>query len=72
MSSIDLIITDQPNLFVDFGVHSFLDDQCQHQIIHDKRNISVPRPHHTKGKSGIMRKPRRKPKKTELNPQLQT
>ena len=38
MSCIDLIITDQPNLFVDFGVH------CQHQIIHGKLNISVPTP----------------------------
>ena len=38
------IITDQPNLFVDFGVHSSLDDHCQHQIIHGKLNISVPIP----------------------------
>ena len=44
MSCIDLIITDQPNLFVDFGVHSSLDDDCQHQIIHGKLNISVPIP----------------------------
>ena len=44
MSCIDLIITDQPNLFVDFGVHSSLDDHCQHQIIHGKLNISVPIP----------------------------
>ena len=44
MSCIDLIITDQPNLFVDFGVHPSLDDHCQHQIIHGKLNISVPIP----------------------------
>ena len=44
MSCIDLIITDQPNLFVDFGVYSPLDDHCQHQIIHGKLNISVPIP----------------------------
>ena len=44
MSCIDLIITDQPNLFVEFGVHSSLDDHCQHQIIHGKLNISVPSP----------------------------
>ena len=44
MSCIDLIITDQLNLFVDFGVHSSLDDHCQHQIIHGKLNISVPIP----------------------------
>ena len=44
MSCIDLIITDQPNLCVEFRVHSFLDDHCQHQIIHGKPNISVPSP----------------------------
>ena len=44
MSYVDLIITDQPNLFVDFGVHSSLDDHCQHQIIHGKLIISVPIP----------------------------
>ena len=63
MSCIDLIITDQPNLFVEFGVHSSLDGHCQYQIIHGKLNISVP--HHTNGKSGIMRKL----KKTKLNRQ---
>ena len=41
MSCIDLIITDQPNLFVDFGVHPSPDNHCQHQIIHGKINISV-------------------------------
>ena len=44
MLCIDLIITDQPNLFVDFGVHSSLDDHCQHQIIHGKLSVSVPIP----------------------------
>ena len=44
MSCIDLIITDQANLFLDFGVHSSPDDHCQHQIIHRKLNISVPIP----------------------------
>ena len=35
MSCIDLIITDQSNLAVDFGVndHPSLDNHCQHQII---------------------------------------
>ena len=28
MSRIDLIITDQPNLSVDFGVHPSLDNHC--------------------------------------------
>ena len=44
MLCIDLIITDQPNLFVDFGVHPSLDNHCQHQIIHGMINISVPPP----------------------------
>ena len=44
ISCIDLISTYQPNLFVDFGDHSSLDDHCQHQIIHGKLNISVPLP----------------------------
>ena len=44
MSCIDLIITDQSNLFDDFGVHLHLDNHCQHQIIHGKINISVPPP----------------------------
>ena len=44
MSCIDLIITDQPNLYVDFEVDPSLDNHCQHQIIHGKLNISVPTP----------------------------
>ena len=44
MSCIDLIITDRPNLFVDFGVHPSLDNHCQCQIIRGKLNISVPTP----------------------------
>ena len=44
MSSSDLIITDQPNLFVDFGIDPPLDNHYQHQIIHGKLNISVPTP----------------------------
>ena len=44
MSCIDLIITDQANLFVDFGVHPCLDNHCQHQIVHGKLNISVLTP----------------------------
>ena len=43
-SCVDLIITDQPNLFVDYGIHSSLDNNCHHQIIHGKINISVPSP----------------------------
>ena len=44
MSCIDLIITDQPNLFVNSGVHPSLDEHCQHQIIYGKLNISVSYP----------------------------
>ena len=44
MSCIDLIITDQLNLFVDFGVHFSPDDHCQDQIIHSKLNITFPLP----------------------------
>ena len=42
MSCIDLIITDQPNLFVESVVHPSLDNNCQHQIIYGKLNISLP------------------------------
>ena len=35
---------DQPNLFVDYGIHSSLDNFCHHQIIHGKVNVSVPSP----------------------------
>ena len=43
-SCVDLIITDQPNLFFDYGIHSSLENYCHHQIIHGKINISVPSP----------------------------
>ena len=44
ISCVDLIITDQPNLFVDYGIHSSLDNCCHHQIIHGKVNTSIPSP----------------------------
>ena len=44
LSCIDLIITDQPNLFVDFGVHPSLYPKSHHQIIFGTINLSVPRP----------------------------
>ena len=44
ISSIDLIITDQPNLFADYGVHPSLDEHCQRQIVYDKINIFIPSP----------------------------
>ena len=57
ISCVDLIITDQPNLFVDYrinsslhnlfvdyGIHSSLGNCCHHQIIHGKVNISISSP----------------------------
>ena len=44
MSCIDLIVTDQPNVFVDYGVHPSLDSHCEHQIVFGKINVSVPSP----------------------------
>ena len=44
MSCIDLIITDQLNLFVESGAHPSLDEHCHHQIIYGKLNMSVPHP----------------------------
>ena len=42
MSYIDLIISDQPYLFTESGVHPSLDEHCQHQIMYGKLNISIP------------------------------
>ena len=33
-SCIDLIFTSQPNLVVDFGIHTSLHENCHHQIIY--------------------------------------
>ena len=44
MSCIDLVVTDQPNMFVDYGVHPSLDPHCEHQIVFGKINVSVPSP----------------------------
>ena len=44
-SCIDLIFTDQPNLFIESGVHTSFHEQCHHQIIYGKlsvSNISLP------------------------------
>ena len=35
-SCIDLILSDQPNLFIESGIHPSLHEQCHHQIIHAK------------------------------------
>ena len=55
---VDLIVTDQPNLFIDHGIHSSLDNRFHHQIIHRKLNVSVPFPPLTKAKCGTIQKPR--------------
>ena len=44
ISCVDLIATDQPNLFIDHSIHSLLHNCCHHQIIHGKLNVSVPLP----------------------------
>ena len=41
---IDLILTDQPNVFEDSGVMASLDDHCKHQIIFGKLNFNTPSP----------------------------
>ena len=43
-SCIDLIFTDQPNLFLESGVHPTLHDQCHHQIIYGMLSIKNPAP----------------------------
>ena len=44
MTCIDLIITDQPNIFLEYGVHPSLDKHCEHQIVFGELNISLPSP----------------------------
>ena len=44
ISCVDFTVTDQPNLFIDHGIHSLLDSCCHHQIIHGKLNVSIPLP----------------------------
>ena len=44
-SCIDVIFTDQPNLFVESGVHPSLHEQCHHQIVYGElsmKNLSPP------------------------------
>ena len=44
MSCTDRIITDQPNLFLESGVHPSLDMHCQHQLVYGKLNVSMLAP----------------------------
>ena len=43
-SCIDLIFTDQPNLFIEFGIHPSLHEQCHHQIIYGELSVKNPFP----------------------------
>ena len=40
-SCIDLILTDQPNLSMNFGVHSSLHPNCHHHIVHSRFNLNI-------------------------------
>ena len=41
-SCIDLIVTDQPNLALDYGVRPSLDPTVKHQVVYCKINFKVP------------------------------
>ena len=40
-SCIDLILTSQPNLVMESGIHSLLHSNCHHQIVFAKFNLSL-------------------------------
>ena len=44
MYCIDLIITDQPNMFTESGIHPSLGGHYQHQIVYGKVNVCIPYP----------------------------
>ena len=43
-SCTDLIVTDQPNIFLDSETRASLDPFCYHQIIYCKVNFRIPPP----------------------------
>ena len=43
-SCIDLILTDQPNMFIESGIHPSLHQQCHYQIIYGTLSIRNPAP----------------------------
>ena len=43
-SCIDLILTNQPNIVMDSGVHSSLHEKCHHQVIYSKLNLQIEYP----------------------------
>ena len=52
MFCIDLIVPDQPNLFVESGAHPSLDVHCQHQLVYGKLNLFKRPRHLVKGSHG--------------------
>ena len=56
ISCVDLIVIDQPNLFIDHGIHSSIDNCCHHQIIYGKLNYPSPYRSHIKDKFGTLQK----------------
>ena len=54
-SCIDLIFTSQPNLIIEYGVHSSLHLNCHHQIIFAKFNLEVIYPHLMCGRFGTIK-----------------
>ena len=40
-SCIDLIFTSQPNLVMEYGIHSSLHSNCHYQIVFTKFNLSI-------------------------------
>ena len=69
---LDLILTDQPNLFVHSGVIQSPDPNCKHQIINGKINFSIPCPPPYKLKLGVTVAPTSKELKIILNPSTGT
>ena len=54
---IDLILTNDPFAFIDYGVLPSLDPKCKHQVIHGKFYFHIPSPLKYIGKSlGIWKK----------------
>ena len=43
-SYIDLVFTDRPNIYLETGVHTSLQEQCHHEIINGELAINNPSP----------------------------
>ena len=53
-SLIDLIITDQVDMFIDSGLLPFPSDKSHHQIIDGKLNLAAPLLFHTNAEYGTI------------------